>query len=117
MGAELIIGIVAGGLVSWLVTHLYYQRSSTEVPEWAKLLIAKLPDSPVSPERLIQLYHEALDSGDLTPDPVSGYVACPKCGAQSSEFETQTAHDPKHDDTYYSRVCKKCGTEVWFEQQ
>lgn len=116
---ELVIGIVLGGLVSWGIAHWYYRQSSKQAPEWAantpewaKPLIAKLPDAPVSSERLVQLYHEALELGDLQPDPYSGYVACPKCGAPSSEFKGWEDIDPVRGDLYRGVRCGKCGYDI-----
>ena len=40
---ELTIGIVAGGLISWFIAHLYYQKSSAKIPVWAEEIIYRLP--------------------------------------------------------------------------
>ncbi len=88
--AELLIGgigVLLGGLISWLITHAYYRRSSVQPPEWAKAFMERLPNAPVSDERLIQLYHEALQAKRISPDPFTGYLVCPQCSAPSSEFQ------------------------------
>src|SRR5277367_533557 len=98
MGMEIALmlaGVILGAIPSWLISRWFYRRSTVEMPDWAKNvpqwaipLIESLPEQPVTVERIIQLYQDALDSGKLDPDPLSGYVACPSCGAPSSEFET-----------------------------
>src|SRR6266852_809745 len=93
---------LGGVIVSWVITHFYYKRSAKAVPDWAKPLTASLPDAPVSPEKLIQLYHKALEAGGLTPDAYSGYVVCPNCGAPSSQF--QYRQDYGRDDRYLSVI-------------
>jgi hypothetical protein len=82
-------------LAGCVVTHIYYRRASKEapewakaIPEWAKPLIAKLPDQPISLDRLAELYHEELELGNIRPDPISGYLVCPKCGASTDQFES-----------------------------
>ena len=105
------IAVVAAGLIS----HWYYRKSHTVSPAWAKPLIDKLPDRPVSPARLVELYHEALDTGKLVADPRSGYVACPNCGAPSSEFESWEQGDSRGD-LYRGTRCKKCRHDIWGEE-
>lgn len=112
-----IILFLAGGVVSWVVAHWYHKRSSTEVPEWAKPLVENLPDQPVSRERLIELYHDALETGAISmPDPIGGYLACPSCGAPSSEFEPWGAIDPDRGDEYNGFRCGKCKRDVSWTQ-
>ena len=107
--AELVVGIVIGGLISWFITDAYHRRSSTQVPIWAKPLIDSLPDSPVSSDRLIELYQQALETGDIDVDPMgSGYVVCPNFGAPASEFEGWQGNDARGD-MYYGSKCSRCG--------
>jgi hypothetical protein len=72
---ELVIGVILGGFVSWLVTHIYHKKSSTEIPDWAKPIIDKLPQSQPTESELLELFQEALNSGDIVPDPILGHVA------------------------------------------
>lgn len=119
----ILVGALVGALFSWPISHWYYRRSSQEatesaktIPEWAKPLIEKLPDAPVTTERLIELYHEALEIGEIRPDPISGYVKCPKCGASSDQFESWEAGDAARDQLYRGRRCKACGYDVHWEE-
>ena len=109
------IGIVAGSVLSWIITYWYYQKSSTNVPEWAKPLIEKLPDSPISIERLVDLYHDAIESGDVTPHP-SGYIKCSECGAGSDYFEPWQVGVPELDSIFHGYKCAKCNYELTSEQ-
>lgn len=111
MGIELLIGTVLGGLVSWAITHVYYRQSSAKVPAWAKPLVEKLSDTPPSLEGLIKLYHEALEAGEFHPDPLTGYVVCPRCGTPSSEFKYWEANDPERGDLYRGVRCPHCNWE------
>ena len=60
----------------------------------------------------MELYHNALEDGELVPDPLSGHVACPKCGAPSSEFKYWEAVDHERDDLYRGVNCGMCGYEI-----
>lgn len=102
---------VVGAIISGLISHWYYRQSSKVIPEWAKPLIDKLPNAPVTPARLVELYHEALETGQFVADPLSGYVACPTCGAASSQFEGWERGDSRGD-LYRGTRCKKCGHEI-----
>ncbi len=104
---QFVVGIVVGGLVSWFITHLYHRKSSINAPEWAKSILERLPADPPSKERLLELFQDALESGDATPDPVLGHVACPECGAPSTEFEHKTHGDDYH--TIVVASCPHCG--------
>src|SRR5687767_5637642 len=106
---ETLIGLLGGALISWALSHRYYRRSARETPHWAKRFIESLPDQPIPTQRLVELYHAALDSGEIGhPDPIGGYVACPKCGASSDEFEPWEATDFERDDTYRGMRCGRC---------
>jgi hypothetical protein len=106
------VGVILGAVPSWLISRFYYRRSTIEVPEWARQLVESLPDHPISTERLTELYHAALERGELHPDPYSGYVACPKCGEPSEQFKGYEATDYEHDRIYRGVQCGACGHEV-----
>lgn len=84
---DLLIGIVGGAVLSWIIAHSYYRKSSKEPPDWAKPIIAKLPDEPPTKEKLIELFQDSLDKGEAEIDPIFGYVACPQCKASAKDFE------------------------------
>ena len=105
---ELLVGTLAGGGISWLLTHVYYRKSSIEVPEWAKPIIRNLPPERPSRERLLELFQEALEKGDVRPDPVFGHVACPECHAPFSDMNT-TTRDADRGRVVAFADCPHCG--------
>lgn len=54
------MGVVLGGLISWIITHIYHRRSRADVPDWARSLIERLPDSPCSLDQLMELYRDSV---------------------------------------------------------
>ncbi|MFL9814549.1 hypothetical protein D7241_14950 [Stutzerimonas sp. VN223-3] len=54
-----------GGLVSWLISHLYYRQSSKKAPEWAVPLIDKLPTTLPTETQLLTLVKEHLHQSPL----------------------------------------------------
>jgi len=124
-------GALIGALLSWPIAHWYYRRAAKEIPEWARNtpewaipLIESLPSAPVSAERLITLYQAALERGDLFPDPESGYIKCPKCGAAKSQFESLWEPDPHRGTSYMGidlgyrvRRCAACGNDLRRERE
>lgn len=105
----LVLGVLGGGLASWLITHAYYRRSSTEPPEWAKPMIARFGNEPPSTEQLIEYFNEAVAEGTIVPHVPSGYVMCPKCKAPSSALEYGESDYPGRDARYSWVRCGKCG--------
>ena len=104
---EILIGIILGGLISWMLAHIYYKKSSKEIPDWAKPIIKKLPQLQPSTNELLELFQEALNSGDIIPDPILGHVACPNCKAPASDFEGKGFGDENH--TIIVKTCPHCG--------
>jgi hypothetical protein len=104
---ELLIGAILGGILSWVITHIYYKKSSKEIPDWAKPIIKKLPQSKPTRAKLLKLFQDALNTGDIIADPMLGHVACPKCKAPASDFEEQLFEDEHH--TVVSKTCPHCG--------
>jgi RNase P subunit RPR2 len=104
---ELVIGIVGGALFSWLITYLFYKKSSVQIPEWAKPIIERLPEEPPTKEKLLELFQDALDKGEVEIDPVIGYVACPKCKASSKDLKKTAFQDDLH--TVVVVECPHCG--------
>lgn len=110
---EILIGTVFGGLVSWALSHWYYKRSVKTIPDWVQPLLNKLPDAPVSVERLVELYNEARSDGRLDPDAWSSLIKCPHCKAPSAQFKHFDAEVEGDDSGFLSVGCKQCGREVW----
>jgi len=115
MGLEILLAIgsaIVGALLSWPIAHWYYRRAAKEAPEWAQPLIDKLPDAPISQERLVTLYNEAIESGEIDPHAFTGYTRCPKCGASQEYFEPWEAWDNVRGDGYRGFRCGKCKYEI-----
>ena len=55
----------AGAFVSWLITHVYHRQSSKNAPEWAKPLIASLPETEPSQEKLLKLVQDYVINNSL----------------------------------------------------
>jgi hypothetical protein len=106
---KLVVGVIFGGFVSWLVTHIYYKKSSTKIPDWAKPIIDKLPQSQPTESELLELFQEALNSGDIVPDPIFGHVACPNCKAPASDFEKKEFYEDERCFTFVDITCPHCG--------
>lgn len=102
-----IIIFIAGCAVSWLITHLYYHRSATQTPTWAKELVSNLPAQQPKPSELLRLFQEHLDSGDVEINYPLGRVACPGCNSPAKDFEEKVFGDDAH--TIVVFKCPKCG--------
>jgi hypothetical protein len=57
---EAFLYFVAGSLVTWLVTMIYYRRSSVKAPKWARPLIESLPDEPLDKDHFVKLLEASL---------------------------------------------------------
>lgn len=109
--ASLVLGAVLGAVLSVPISYYFYRRSSQETPDWAKGLVARFPSGPPLLEQLIEYYHEALEAGAIRPDPFTGRVKCPKCGAPARDFENADATDEEHDRSYRGVRCPHCTWE------
>ena len=103
---ELLVGIVGGGVLSWLISHIYYKKSSVKIPEWAKPIIERLPEEPPTNDRLLEIFQDALNRGEVEVDPIVGYVACPECKASSKDFKKTAYGDDMH--TVVTVECPHC---------
>jgi len=110
---ELIIGSVFGGLTSWVISHLYYKKSNTYAPDWAKPLIEKLPEIAPSGEELLKLFQHEINEGSIKPHPVFNHVACPNCNAPLSELVEKVMGDDQH--TVLDISCPHCSWSEWAE--
>ena len=48
---EIVLSLIAGGVISWVITYAYYRRSSSKAPEWAKPLLSDFTDASQRAER------------------------------------------------------------------
>lgn len=110
---ELIIGIVGGGVISWIISSQYYKKSNTFAPDWAIPLIDKLPRIALSEKELLRLFQEEIENGTITPHPVFMHVACPNCHAPIDELIEKISGDDYH--TILDLSCPHCGWSDWAE--
>ena len=109
----MIIGVVLGGLVSWVITYRYYKKSDSSPPDWAKPLINKLPAIAPSKEELLKLFQNEISEGTITPHAVFRHVACPNCNAPLEELTEKVMGDDYH--TILDINCPHCGWNEWTE--
>jgi hypothetical protein len=98
---------IGGAFVSWIITHAYYRHSSKIAPDWAQPLIAKLPDSPPTKERLLELVQEYIGKGEVKVNDPTGHIACPECANSAEHFEQKVFGDEHH--TIVVTSCPACG--------
>lgn len=111
-----IVLFVAGGLLSWLLSHWYYRKSNADqelvyskLSEDIRQIIREDQRGKLSVCELNQLLEQqTIDPDDPGPLP---YKACPKCGSKNLKFESGT--DPDRDETYYSIACRECPWNDW----
>jgi len=116
-------GIVLGGLVTWIISHVYYVISNKEHRQIADKLSSELKELILS-DRRAHLSVAELNGilRERTLDPNSRntlpYKACPKCGSEnifrSKDFivDTELGDDgmPSHTATPYGTIqCEDCG--------
>lgn len=103
----LVLGPVVSVFITWVVARFYYKKSLTHIPDWAKPLVEKLPQSKPSEAELLKLFQEALNTGEIVPDPIFGHVACPECKNPASDFQEKILGDEYH--TIIVKSCAHCG--------
>jgi hypothetical protein len=104
---SLLMGVILGGVISWIVTRHYYKKSSVNAPEWAKPLIEKLPKAAPSLQELTALFQEEINKGTIKPHPVFQYVACPNCKASLDTLDVKAFSDDYR--TVLVMTCPNCG--------
>lgn len=106
-----------GGGISWVLTHVYYRKSSTEQEALYKKLSDNLrkmiledPRDSLTVLDLNQLLHmkiidkRRVNQGDPLP-----YKACPKCGSKNL-----ARGEMNRDDSNYLVIsCKDCDWQDW----
>jgi len=107
---ELILGGAIGGALSWCIAYIYHHKASTEIPDWAKPIVERLPPSRPPEAELLKLFQQALNTGEVVPDPLLGHVACPECKAPGSDFQEESFGDE-----YLTLIVKSCPHCGWSE--
>ena len=105
---KLIISFLSGGLISWLISHIYYKKASVNCPEWAKPIVEKLPRLKMSNKEIIEHFQKELNKGNAEIDPIFDIVACPKCGESIDKLEREF-----HDQDGYSVMSVNCPACGW----
>jgi len=67
----------------------------------------EIAKEPPTKEKLIELFQEALDTGEAEIDPIFGYVACPQCKAPAKDFKKKGFGDDYT--TVVHVYCPHCG--------
>ncbi|HJP18428.1 MAG TPA: hypothetical protein QF468_07250 [Nitrospinota bacterium] len=112
----LLVGAAIGGLISWLISHAYYEKSGKD----QALLFSKL-SSDVR-RAILEDNRDSLTVKELnklleekTIDPARGgplpYVACPKCGDEN--LRGGEIYDDRRDENYWIIKCEQCGWSDW----
>lgn len=102
-----IIGIICGGIISWIISRKYHMKSNQCPPDWAIPLIEKLPKLAPTDEEFLNLFQDEISIGNIKPHPVFSIVACPNCGAPLKELEERAYGDDVH--TILEIECPQCG--------
>jgi len=118
-----VAGIILGGLVSWVITHVYHVLSSRDQRAVFNKLTAELrylilqdKRAHLTVEELNTILHDrTIDSSSDDPLP---YKACPKCGSENLirskdyqvEVEAGDFGEPFHTAALYGTIeCEECG--------
>jgi predicted nucleic-acid-binding Zn-ribbon protein len=89
---ELVIGIVAGAVASWLITHLYYTKGSRDQTTLYNKLTAEIRDVILADKRAslsVRELNELLSERTIDPAATGPlpYKACPRCGSTSIQHD------------------------------
>jgi len=104
---EILFSFFLGATSSLVIGYYFYKKSSVNPPEWAKPLIAKLPENKPSKAELLKLFQTALDEGEAVAH-VTGHVACPRCGTSAKNFK-EVALGGNDQVTVLEVSCPNCG--------
>lgn len=121
-----IIGIILGGIITWIVAYIYYKRTFRDQEKLYSKLSSNLRDWILADTRR---HLSVTDLNDLleekTVDPESDYPfpykACPKCGSENIYQDTDIEADVDIGDggdilqtpIYYKALqCDDCGWRV-----
>jgi len=101
------LGILIGGIITWIIAHFYYKKSNVDIPEWAKPLMKKLLKIAPNKEELISLFQDMINDGLIEPHSVFKHVACPNCKSPLENMKYRVVGDNLHDGLIME--CPKCG--------
>ena len=110
---ELLVGVLAGGIISWAITHWYHKKSNLVAPKWAIPMIEKLPSIAPDEDELLRLFQSEINKGNIKPHPVFSHVACPNCNAPLDELKEKVMGDDCV--TILDLRCPNCGWSDWAE--
>jgi len=117
---QFITGLLLGGFITWIVTHLYYRRGRLDARSDQEIIYNKLSkeirDAILQDARNKLTVKELNDLiNEITLDPDSPaplpFKACPKCGSENLRGGEYT--DVDRDDHYYYLKCEDCGWSDW----
>jgi hypothetical protein len=120
---DLLIGILGGGLCSWLITHVYYRQANQDQNAVFNKLSLEVRNAILDDTRtslsikdLNELIRErTIDSTSSDKYP---YLACPRCGSEDIERGQDAIVDGEWDDgagllVHYPYDFVKCRTCDW----
>jgi len=112
----LIVGIIAGAIASWAITHFYYRRSSSDLAIIGRKLSDELKAIILADKRDsldVAELNELLTKKTIRPgkEGIHRYVACPKCGSPKLVKGTDYVVDTDEDCRvpYDNVSCQDCG--------
>jgi len=117
-----LLSFILGALITWLITHYYYKKSTD--------ILSKLPDEIIKKIELdprdklsIKDLNDLIDfrTRDFTKQGLDSYIACPKCGSklikEKDLLDVDVDSDPDGFGSYYpifadSLKCNNCGWSI-----
>jgi hypothetical protein len=114
-----IFGAILGGLISLVISHVYYVKSGLDqrkildkLDDSVKAIIIQDKRKSLSVRDLNALLEEMTIKSPKGNDPLP-YKACPRCG--SKHLERNSATDYEHDNIYYFIECRECEWQEYTE--
>ncbi|MDY0231144.1 MAG: hypothetical protein RBR88_01515 [Candidatus Saccharicenans sp.] len=116
---QLLLSFILGALVTWLITHCYYKKSTKIIDKLPEEIIKKLALDPREKlsikdlNDLIDLRTRAFNKSGL-----DSYIACPKCGSKLIKERELIDVDVDYEPNGYGSAypiydnkikCPKCG--------
>jgi len=78
-----LLSFILGALITWLITHYYYKKSTKIIDKLPEEIINKLKLDPRNKLSIKEL-NDLIDfkTRDFTKKGLDSYMACPKCGSR-----------------------------------